>query len=202
MINQTDATLQEVLSQVSSIEAIKVLPWCVSMAVPLHYIGKAATMAIHQDEGISIASEPCPTVPEPEPHSSLAPGPSGVLTPPSVMSPLPVFSIPDIPLDGTPLLGCSSAGLTIPPKGKWDHTPSDSPDHPHIKRTHITSPDVGVEHEHSSTQGNDHTPNPTPETRTDSGQPQESLSPSSSSTEGPPNPNDDAAAGILKSTGD
>ena len=58
------------------------------------------------------------------------------------MSPLVVFSMPDIPVDGTPLLGHSFAGLTIPPKGKWDHSPSDSPDHLHIKRTCITSPEV------------------------------------------------------------
>ena len=172
MINQIDATLQEVLSQVSSMEAVKLLPWCVSMVVPLCYISEAATMAIHQDEGISIASEPCTAASEPEPHGSLVPCPSGVSTSPPATSPLPVFSIPDIPLDGTPLLGCSFAGLTIPPKGKWDHTPSDSPNHLHVKRTHITSPEVQVGSEHSSTWGNDHKPNPTPESRTDSGQPQ------------------------------
>ena len=125
MINQTNTTLQEVLSQASSTEAITLLPWHISAVVSLHYISKAATMAVHRDEGISIASEPCPTVPEPEPHGSLGPGPSGVLTLPPVMCPLPAFSIPNIPLDGTPLLGCSFAGLTIPPKEKWDYTPSD-----------------------------------------------------------------------------
>ena len=108
-------------------------------------------MDIHEDEGISIASKICPTVPEPEPHGSLAPGPSGFLTPLLVMSPLPMFSIPDIPLDGTPLLGCSFAGQAIPQKGKWDHTPSDSPNHPHIKRICITSPEVEVGSEQSST---------------------------------------------------
>ena len=112
------------------------------------------------------------------------------------------FSIPDIHLDGTPLLGCSLASLNIPPKGKQDHTSSDSPDHPHINRTNITSPEVEVGSEHSSTWGNDHMPNPTPETRTDSGQPQQvSPSPSSSPTRGPANSNDDAVASIPKSTG-
>ena len=57
MINQTDATLLEVLSQASSMEAVKLLPWCISMAVPLLYTSNAASMAAHQDEGISIASE-------------------------------------------------------------------------------------------------------------------------------------------------
>ena len=172
MIDQSDATLQEVLSQVSSMEAIKLLPWCVSMAVPLGYMSKAATIATHQDEGASIASEACPTTPEPEPCGSPVPGPSGVLTPQQAMSLLPGFSMPDIPLDGTPLLGHSFAGLTIPLKGKWDHSHSDSPDHLHVKRTHITSPEGEVRSEHSSTWGDNHMPDPTPETRIDSRQQQ------------------------------
>ena len=121
-------------------------------------------MAVHQDEVVSIASEHCPTGPEPKPHSLLAPGPSGLLTPPAVTSPLPVFSIPDIPLVGTPLLGHCFAGLNIPPKGKQDHTPSNSPDHPDIKGTHITSPEIKVRSEYSSTWGDDNMPDQTPET--------------------------------------
>ena len=115
MIDQTDVTLQEVLSQVSSTEAITLLPWCISMAMPLCYISKSVSLVAHQDEGISIASESCPIVPESEPHSSPVSGPSGGLTPLPPMSPFPVFSIPDIPLDGTPWLGHSFAGLNIPP---------------------------------------------------------------------------------------
>ena len=60
MLNQTDATLQDVLSQMSSMETIRLLPWCVSVVVPPHYIGQAATMATQQDEGISTISGPCP----------------------------------------------------------------------------------------------------------------------------------------------
>ena len=127
-------------------------------------------MAAHQNEGISIVSELCPTTPVPEPHGLPISGPSAVLTPPLVTSPLPVFHIPDIPLDSTPLMGCSFAGLTISLKEKQDHSPSNSLDHLHIKRTHVTSPEVEVRSEHSPTWGEDHTPNPTPETRTDSRQ--------------------------------
>ena len=78
MINRTDATLQDVLSHVSSTEAFKLLPWCVSVAVPFCYISEATTMAVQQDKGISIISRPCPTAPEPEPHGLLVPGPSGL----------------------------------------------------------------------------------------------------------------------------
>ena len=168
MIDQTNSTLQEVLSQASSMEAIKLLPWYISMVVPLCCISEAASMADHQDKGISIVSEPCPTAPDPEPCTLLFPGPSGGLTPPLVMLPLPVFSIPDILLDGTSLLGHSLAGLTIPPKGKQDHSPSDSPDRLHIRRTCIASSEVEVRSEHSSTWGDNHMPDPTPEMRTDS----------------------------------
>ena len=169
MIDQTDATLQEILFQVSSTEAVKLLPWCISVVVSFCYISRDAAKAAQQDEGIPIVSRPCPTVPEPELHGLLVPGPSGGLTSPTVTSPLPVSSLPDIPLAGTPLMGCPFADLlAIPSKGKWNHYPSDSPDHLHAKRTHVTSPEVEVGSKHSLTQGNDHMPDLTPETRTGS----------------------------------
>ena len=98
---------------------------------------------------------------------------------------------------------CPFADLAIPSKGKWDHSPSDLPDHLHTMRTHVTSPEVEIESEHSSTQGNDHIPDLTPETRTSSRwQGQESFSPSSSPTRGPADPDDEAVAGSSKSTED
>ena len=203
MIDQTDATLQEVLSQVSLMEAVKLLPWCISTVVPFCYISRAATAAAQQDKGILIISRPCPTVPEPEPHDSPVLGPSGVLTPPPVTFPLPVSSLPDIPLAGTPLLGYPFADLAIPSKGKQDHSPRDSSNCLHAKRTHITSPEVEVGSDHSSTQGNNHMPDLTLETRTSSRQQrQESSSPSSSPTRGLANPDDEAVAGSSKSTED
>ena len=152
-------------------EAVKLLPWCISAVVPLCYISEVASMATHQDDGISITSKSCSPAPRSESHSLPVPGQSGSPTPPPMMFPLPVLSIPNIPSDGTPLWGCLFAELTIPPKGKWDHTTSDLPDSPHVKRPCITSPEVGVRSEHNSTSGNDYMPNPTPETRTDSRQP-------------------------------
>ena len=91
MIDQTDATLQEVLSQASLTEAIKLLPWCISAAVPFCYISGATTMAAQQDEGIPIISGPCPTAPEPELHGLLVPGQSGGLTPTSDFPSTSVF---------------------------------------------------------------------------------------------------------------
>ena len=108
MIDQDNATFWEVFSQASSTEAVKLLPWCISPAVPFCYISGAITTAAQQDEGIPNVPKLCYTASEPEPepepdhHGSLAPGSSGGLTaPPGTLS-LPVSSLPDIPLAGTP----------------------------------------------------------------------------------------------------
>ena len=117
MVNQTDATLQEV-SQVRSTEAIKLLPWCVSMGVCLHYISEVPSIVIHQGKGISIASESSPAAPEPEPYGLPVPGPSGGLTHPPAVSPLPVFSIPDIPFGQYSLVRTFSCWPNHSSKGK------------------------------------------------------------------------------------
>ena len=206
MIDQTDATLQEVFSQASLMEVVKLLPWCISAVVPFCYIGRAITIAVQQDEGISIISNPCPTAsqPQPELHGLPVPGPSGGVTPPPGTSPLPMSSLPDITLAGTPLVGHPFADLlAIPSKGKQDHSPSDSLDHHHTKRTHITSPEVEVGSEYSSTQDDDHILDLTPETRTGSRwQRQESYSPFSSPIRGLADPDDEVVAGSSKSTKD
>ena len=49
MFNQTAATFQEVFSQASLMEAVKLLPWCVSAAVPFHYLSRVVTIAAQQD---------------------------------------------------------------------------------------------------------------------------------------------------------
>ena len=138
-------------------------------------------------------SEPCPT----EPHGSLASGPSRYVTPPPGTSPLLVSSLPNIPCQ---VLQSPANHLLT---GKWDHSPSGSPDYPQTKETQVTSPKVKVGSEHSSTWGNNHMPNLTPETRTGSGQQrQESSSPSSSPIRGPADPDDKAVTGSSKSTRD
>ena len=155
MIDQTDATFQEVFSQASSTKAVTLLPWCISAAVPFHYISRPVMIAAQQDEGIPTIFEHHLTASEPEPCGSPVPGPSGGLTPPPGTPPLPVSSLPDIPLAGTPLVGCPfSDFLAIPSQGKQDHSPSDSLDHHHTKRTCICSPEAEAGVESSSTWGN------------------------------------------------
>ena len=133
MVDQSDATFQEVFSQVTLTEAVKLLTWCISVAVPFHYISRAVISAAQQDEGVTNISKPCPTSSESEPHGSLAPGPSGGLTPPLGTPPLPVSSLPDISLTGTPLVGYPLSNfLVIPSQGKQDHFPSSSLYHHYV----------------------------------------------------------------------
>ena len=163
MIDQTNDTFQEVFFWASLIEAVNLLPCCISAAVPFHYLSGAVTIAAQQDEGIPPMSKPCPTAskPEskPEPHGSLAPGTSGCLTPPPETPPLPASSLPDIPLAGTPLVGhLFSDFLAILSQRKQDHSPSGSLDHHHTKRTHVCSPEVEVGVEPNSTEGDQDMP--------------------------------------------
>ena len=51
MIGKTDATPQEVLNQVSAMEAVKLLPWCISAVVPFHYTSGAGVMVAQPGQG-------------------------------------------------------------------------------------------------------------------------------------------------------
>ena len=75
LLNQTEATFQEVFSLVDSMEAIKMLPWCVTAAMPLCYISRVVATSVQLVDSIPSMSEPCPTKPEPEPCGLPAPGP-------------------------------------------------------------------------------------------------------------------------------
>ena len=166
MTDQTDATFQEVFSQFSSTEAVKLLPWCVSLAVPFHYISGTMTTAAQQDENIPTVPQPCPTAPKPESYGSPTPGTFGSPIPPPRASPLPVSSLPDIPLVGTPLVGCPfSDFLAVSSEGKQSHPPSSSPGHHDPRKTYVCSPEVEVGVESSFSWGKQDTPELVPESR-------------------------------------
>ena len=185
-------------------EALKLLPWCVSAAVPFSYISKVVPIATQQEDGVSTVSKTCPTTSEPEPYCSPVPGPSRGLTPPPGTFPLLVSSLLDTPLSGTPLVGQPfSDFLAIPSQGKHDHSPSALLDHNCTKMTCVSSSKVEVGSEQSCTWDNDHMPNLTPETGTGSVQQrQESSSPSSSSMRTLANPDYKATTGSSKCTTD
>ena len=70
MIKQRDATIQEVFSQVSLEDSIKLLPWCISVAVPLCYVSGMMATTTQQDENVPAASESEGLL-APDPPSSL-----------------------------------------------------------------------------------------------------------------------------------
>ena len=98
MIEQRDTTFQVAFSQVSLADSIKPLPWCISMAVPLHYVSGMKATSMQQDEDVPAASE----------HEALpAPGPSRSPVHPPGTPPLPV------PPHQTPLVGTSLVGYPL-----------------------------------------------------------------------------------------
>ena len=100
MAQKGHTTFQEVFAMVRLMESIQLLTWCVSSAVPLQYINEALATAMWM-------GKMCPTTtaaPEPERSPTLGPSDSPAHlseTPPSII-PL----LPDLPLMGTPLVGC------------------------------------------------------------------------------------------------
>ena len=195
MIEQTDASFQEVFSQVSSADSIKLLPWCISAAVPLSYRSGMVATATQQDEDISAASEP---------HGSLAPCPSSSPVHPPGTPPLPVPPLLDIPLVGTPPVGHPFAEfLAISTQKKQDCSPSSLLNHHHNKRTHVASQEIKIRSEHSSAQGNKDMPERIPGTGISfEQQQQESVSSPSSPTRDTANLEDGTVAGSPKSTRD
>ena len=109
MVKQADATFQEVFSKASLANSIKLLPWCISSAVPLHYMSGALATMLQQDKDIPA------TTTASKPEGLLAPGPSNSPTHPPRTPPLPVPPLPNIPFVGTPPVGCPFAEfLAIP----------------------------------------------------------------------------------------
>ena len=92
MAKQTDATFQEIFSQVSLANSIMFLPGCVSSAVPLCYMSKALATATQQGKDVPA------TTTESEPEGSPALGPSSSPAYPPRTLPLPNTSFTEYPL--------------------------------------------------------------------------------------------------------
>ena len=52
VLNQTDATFQEMVLQADSMDAVKLLPQCVTAAMPLHYISRVVATATLLVQGV------------------------------------------------------------------------------------------------------------------------------------------------------
>ena len=111
MTQEENATLQEVFSMVSLTDSIKLR--CVSPAVPLHHMGEALATAMQQGKNVQS------TTAAHEQEGSLTLDPSSSPAHPTGNPPPPAPPLPDIPLVGTPPVGCLLAEfLTIPTQKK------------------------------------------------------------------------------------
>ena len=90
-----------------SMEAVKLLPWCVTVALPFHYMGGSGGYCCLTGRGhpLYVRTTPYRALKPRVMWPSPAPGPCRVLTSPPGTSPPLVSFIPDIPLSGTALVG-------------------------------------------------------------------------------------------------
>ena len=181
--------LQEVFSQVGLEDSIKLLPWCVSSTVPLHYMSEMMATAMQQDEDVPAASEP---------EGWPAPGPSCIQ-----LIHLELHHFQYLPYQISPL-GCPFAEfLAVSTQKKWDCPSGSSLDNHCNKRTHVDSQEVIARGEHSCAQGDEDTSELILGTRTSfKQQEQEPTSPLPVQPGPPHHPDDGTAAGSLRSTGD
>ena len=134
MAEEADATFQEVFSQTSSTDSVKLLPWCVSSTFPLCYMNKVLATAVQQREDIpatttmlELEGSQAPTLPDSPAHQTGTP-------------PLPVPPLLDIPLVGTPPVGCPFGGfIDGPTQKKWDCSSSGALGDQCNKQTHVDS---------------------------------------------------------------
>ena len=153
MVMQTDATFQEVFSQVSSSNSIKLLPWCVFFSVPLHYMSRVLATTMEQDEDVPA------TTTASESEGSLAPGPSSSQAHPTRTPQPPVTPLQDILSVGTPPMGCPFAEFLASPKQKKQACSTSGSLSNHCdKRVCVDSQEVEARSEHSSAQCNEDTP--------------------------------------------
>ena len=198
MAKEADTTFQEVFSQASWTDLIKLLPQCVSSAVPLHYMSKALTTTVWQEEDVPVTI----TVPMLEDSQALNPSdsPAGQTGTP----PLPMPPFLDIPFVDTFLVWHPFAGFSAGPIQKmWNHSSSDILSDQCNKRTHIDSQEVEVWIKHSSTQDNENSSKLVPE---DGSSPKpQGLEPTgslSSPTKATADPDDGIVVGTSRSTRD
>ena len=198
MAKEADTTFQGVFSQASSTYSNKLLPWCVSSAVPLQYMSKVLATTVQEEEDVPVVI----TVPDPE--SSQTPNLSDSLACSTGAPPLPVSPFLYILFVGTLLLGYPfTEFIAGPTLKKQDHSPSGTLRDEHNKQTCVDSQEVKVRSNHSSTQGDEDTPKLVPEARPCSKpQGQEPASPPSSPTKATTHPDYGTVVGTSRSTGD
>ena len=121
MAKEAESTFKEVLPQTSLTNSVKLLPWCISSAVPLHYMNEALTTAVQWEEDVPMTT----TVPKPE--GTQFPDPTTSLAHHTGTPPPLVPLLLDIPFVGTSHVGCPFAGFIVSPMQKKQNcSPTDT----------------------------------------------------------------------------
>ena len=157
MIEQADATFQEVFSQVSLADSIKLLPFCVSSSVPLCYMSRALATTTQQDKDVPA------TTTASQPEGSLAPGPQAVQLIDPELHHFQYLPYQISPCRHSPLGHPFAEFLAIPTQKKQDWPSSSSLSDHCNKKTHIDSQEVEARSEGSSAQGDGDMPKLVPD---------------------------------------
>ena len=163
MAEEVDTTFQEVFSETSLTDSVRLLPRCISTttnpgAIPMHYMGEALATTMQWRVDAPAAA----TVLEPE-------GPQAPVSTSSPVHqagapPLPIFSMLDIPLIGTPPVGHSLIRFIIDPlHKKQDHSPISAPDSQPGEMAHAETTEANVSSGHRTVQGTGELPEMPPE---------------------------------------
>ena len=198
MTEEADTTFQKVFSQKHLTDSVKLLPSCISSAIPLPYMSKVLATTAWQREDVPVTT----TTPEPEGSQALAS--SGSPAHWTGTPPLPVPLLQDTPFVGTPPVAHPFAKFIVSlMQKKQDCSSSGTPCDQHNKWTHIDSQVVKVRSEHSSTKGDENMTELALEARLSSKpQGQEPTSPPSSPTKATADPGNGTVVRTLRSTGD
>ena len=191
-------TFQEVFSQPSSTDFIKLLSWCFSSAVSLHHMNEVLATTVQQREAIPV------TTATPEPEGSQVQAPSDGPVHQTGTPPLPVSPLLDIPFVGTPLVRCPFTEFVDGPMHKkWDHSSSSTLGDQCNKQNHVDSQEARARSEYSSTKGEEDMPKLASEPRPSSEpQGQEPTSTPSSPTKVTVDPGDGTVVETSRSTRD
>ena len=148
MGEEVDTTFWKVFSETSSIDSVRLLPWCVSGALLACYKSEALATTVQQKVEAPMAAN----TPESWGPQALVSTSSPVCQMETL--PLPILPLSNIPLIGTPPVGHSPVRfLTDPQYTQLDCSPTSAPsDHPG-KRAHTKPAEAEVSSGHSTSQG-------------------------------------------------
>ena len=151
MAEEVDATFQEVFSETSSTDSVRLLTWCISTAtnpgvMPICYMSEALATAVQQGAAQWLPS-----------HQSLRTHMSQPLQT-ALHTKLGLHHFPFFPCQTSPLLALPVGSPLIwvhcqSQHKKWDCSPKGAPDDQPVKRAYTETAEANVSSGHSTQQG-------------------------------------------------